>query len=251
MRCRHILIPVVLTVLVAAGCGSASEPTAQLADPQQCAHQQTVVDRALNRSHLQVDISGDGKPDTVAAASDPGAAKPCRGFVAVRMAGGRVYAAHLIPNAVPTRGIHARIVGVPRLGGRVVRDIVVDTGAAVDAELAQLFTFTGGRLQAVHVPDQPNGSFIVVGGGLTFPRGAGCTRDGRLILSHAAETADHHSYRVTRRTYPLRTDGLGFTQPDVTRATVPARQLGVRFPEFVGPHWRACSGGSALRALAA
>jgi hypothetical protein len=243
MRYRHILIPLVATVLVAAGCGAESDPTAQVADRPQCPHQQAVVAGALHRSHLQVDVSGDGKPDTVAAASDPGAAKPCRGFVAVRTFGGGVHAAHLIPNAVPIRSIRARIIGVPRLGDRAGADIVVDTGAAADAVLAQLFTFTGGRLRAVHVPGQPNGSFIVVGGGVVFPRGAGCTRDGRLIVSHAAQTADHHSFRVTRRTYPLRPDGLGFTQPDVTRATVPMNQLGVRFPEFVGPHWRACSGG--------
>src|SRR5262245_27669943 len=243
MRCRYILIPLVFTVLVVAGCGAGSDSTAQVADRPQCPDQQAVVAGALHRSHLQVDVSGDGKPDTVAAASDPGAAKPCRGFVAVRTFGGGVHAAHLIPNAVPIRSIRARIIGVPRLGDRAGADIVVDTGAAADAVLAQLFTFTGGRLRAVHVPGQPNGSFIVVGGGVVFPRGAGCTRDGRLIVSHAAQTADRHSFRVTRRTYPLRPDGLGFTRPDVTRATVPMSQLGVRFPEFVGPHWRACSGG--------
>jgi hypothetical protein len=208
-------------------------------------HQQAVVARALDRSHLRVDVTGDGQPDTVAAASDPGAVKPCRGFVAVRVSGGGVYAAHLIPAAVPIRGIRARVVGVPRLGGRAGADIVVDTGAAVDAVLAQLFTFTGGRLRAVHVPDQQDGSFIVVGGGLMFPRGAGCTRNGRLILSQAAQTADGQWFRVTRRTYPLQPGGLGFTQPEATRATVPVNQLGVRFPEFVGPHWRACSSGPA------
>jgi hypothetical protein len=243
MRCRHILIPLVSAVLVATGCGAGSEPTAQVASRPQCPHQQAVVAGALHRSHLQVDVSGDGKPDTLAAASDPGAAKPCRAFVAVRMFGGGVYAAHLIPDAVPIRGIRARVVGVPRLGGRAAADIVVDTGAAVDAVLAQLFTFTGERLRAVHVPGQQDGSFIVVGGGVVFPRGAGCTRDGRLIVSHAAQTADRQSFRVTRRIYPLQPDGLGFTEPEVTRATVPVNRLGVRFPEFVGPHWRACSGG--------
>ncbi|HYJ70769.1 MAG TPA: hypothetical protein VEX15_24195, partial [Nocardioidaceae bacterium] len=63
----------------------------------------------------------------MAAASDPAAVKPCRGFVAVRVSGGGVYAAHLIPDAVPTRGIGARVVGVPRLDGRAGADIVVDT----------------------------------------------------------------------------------------------------------------------------
>jgi hypothetical protein len=245
MRYGHVLIPLAFTVLVAASCGGRPERPAQVASAPQCPHQQAVVAGALHRSHLRVDVSGDGKPDTVAAASDPGAAKPCRGFVAVQVSGGGVYAAHLIPDAVPIHGIRARVVGVPRLGGRAGADVVVDTGAAVDSVLAQLFTFTGGRLQAVHVPDQRDGSFIVVGGGLMFPRGAGCTRDGRLILSRAAQTADGQWFRVTRRTYPLRPGGLGFTEPEVTRATVPVKQLGIRFPEFVGPHWRACSSGPA------
>jgi hypothetical protein len=245
MRCRHVLIPLVFTVLVAASCGTGPEPTAEVADPPQCPNQQAVVAAALHHSHLRVDVTGDGRLDTVAAASDPGAAKPCRGFVAVRGFGGDVYAAHLIPDAVPTDGIGARVVGVPRLGGRSGAEIVVDTGAAVDAVLAQLFTFTGGRLRAVQVPGQQDGSFIVVGSGVVFPRGAGCTSDGRLIVSQAAQTADGQWFHVTRRTYPLRPGGLGFAEPRVTRATVPVNQLGVRFPEFVGPHWRACSSGPA------
>jgi hypothetical protein len=245
MRCRYILISLVFTVLVAASCGAGPEPTAQVAGATPCPHQQAVVAGALHRSHLQVDVTGDGKPDTVAAASDPAAVKPCRGFVAVRVFGAGVYAAHLIPDAVPIRGIRARVVGVPRLGGQAGAYIVVDTGAAVDAVLAQLFTFSGGRLRAVHVPDQQDGSFIVVGGGLRFPRGAGCTRDGRLILSQASQTADGPWFRVIRRTYSLEPGGLGFTRPEVTRATVRSSQLGVRFPEFVGPHWRACSSGPA------
>jgi hypothetical protein len=244
MRCRQILIPLV-TVFVAASCGAGPDPPARVAAAPQCPHQQAVVAGALDRSHLRVDVTGDGEPDTVAAASDPVAAKPCRGFVAVRVSGGSVYAAHLIPDAVPIRGVRARVVGVPRLGGRAGADIVVDTGAAVDAVLAQLFTFAGGRLRAVHVPDQQDGSFIVVGGGLMYPRGAGCTRDGRLIVSQAAQTANGQAFRVTRRTYPLQRGGLGFAEPKVARATVPVNQLGVRFSEFVGPHWRACSGGPA------
>jgi hypothetical protein len=80
------------------------------------------------------------------------------------------------------------------------------------------------------------------GGGVIYPRGAGCTADGRLILSQAAQTNDGRRFRVVRRTYPLRRGGLGFARPEVERSSVPLNRLGARFPEFVGPHWTACMG---------
>ena len=231
-----------LVCLVAmAGCGTTVPPRAQVAGSPECPREQAVVRRALARSQVRVDVTGDGNPDTVAAASDPGAGKPCRGFVGVRVNGGGTYSMHLIPAAVPIKGIRARVVGVPHLGHRAGVDIVVDTGGAADAMLAQLFTFSGGRLHAVHVPDQPDGSFIVEGGGVIYPRGAGCTADGRLLLSQAAQTTDGKRFRVTRRTYELRRGGLRFASPTVEQATVPVNRLGARFPEFVGPHWTACT----------
>ena len=228
-------------LLVVSGCAAPVESRARVAGSPQCPHEQAVVRRALERSHVRVDVTGDGKPDTVAAASDPGANKPCRGFVGVRVNGAGTYSTHLIPAAVPIKGIRARVAGVPHLGHRRGAEIVVDTGGAVDAVLAQMFIFSHGRLRALHVPDQPDGSFIVEGGGLIYPRGAGCTADGRLILSQAAQTNDGKRFRVTRRTYELRRDGLGFTNQTVKKATVPLNRLGARFPEFVGPHWTACT----------
>jgi hypothetical protein len=212
----------------------------------QCPHGEAVVRRALAKAHLRVDVTGDRKPDRVAAASDPGAAKPCRGFVGVQVPGGGTYFAHLIPAAVPIKGIRARIIGAPHLGRRPGAEIVVDTGAAVDAVLAQMFTFSDGRLRAVHVPDQPDGSFIVEGGGLIYPRGASCTPDGRLLLSRAAQTADRKHFLVTRRTYQLAADGLRFTILRVEKDIVQQRLLDERFPEFVGPHWTACNSAHTL-----
>ena len=244
MRLGSCVTAVILLVglVGVSGCGANVEPKAQVAASPECPHEQAVVRRALERSHLRVDVTGDGKPDTVAAASDPGAAKPCRGFVGVRVNGAGTYSLHLIPAAVPIKGIRARVVGVPHLGQRPGADIVVDTGAAADAVLAQMFTFSGGRLHALHVPDQPDGSFIVAGGGVIYPRGAGCTADGRLLLSEAAQTNDGKRFRVTRRTYELGRGGLRFARrPVVTKATVPLNRLGARFPEFVGPHWTACT----------
>jgi hypothetical protein len=231
----------VVALVAVSGCAGTVEPQARVATSSACPREQALVRRALEGSHLRVDVTGDGEPDTVAVVSAPGSAKPCRGFVGVRVNGGGTYSRHLIPAAVPIKGIRARVVGVAHLGHRPGADIVVDTGAAADAVLAQMFTFVGGGLRAVHVPDQPDGSFIVEGGGLVYPRGAGCTADGRLVLSQAAQTSDGKRFRVTRRTYQLRRGGVRFTSPVVERATVPLNRLGARFPEFVGPHWTACA----------
>ena len=210
-----------------------------------CAHEQRLVGHALDRSHVRADVNGDGKADTVAVASDPAAPKPCRAFVGVRIAGGSTYSTHLIPEAVPVKGLRARIIGLPRLGGRPAAEIVVDTAAAVDAELAQLFALGGGRLYAVDVPGTGiDGTFIVTGGGLVFPQGAACTTDGRMVLTSAAQSRDGASFRVTRRTYQVRGRPLRLVHPVIERATVPVDQLTVRFPEFMGPHWSACSAAS-------
>ena len=222
------------------GCGTGARPRAEVVVPSPCAGQREVVLRALDQSPLHVDVTGDGKPDTVAAVSDATAPKPCRGLVAVRT-DGAVHIAHLIPAAVPIEGVSARVVGVPRLGRHRGAAIVVDTGAAVDAVLAQLFTFTNRGLHPVNVPGEPDGSFIVEGGGLMFPHAARCTGNGRLVVSQAMQTQDGRRFKVTRRVYELDRAGLRLSLLAVQRATVPLRRLGSRFPEFAGDHWQACT----------
>jgi hypothetical protein len=231
------LLPV---ALLASGCGTAQHAGDRAAAPSPCPSEQAVVRRALDRSPLRADVTGDGKPDTVAAASDPAAAKPCRGLVAVR-SDGVVYTAHLIPGAVPIKGIRARVVAVPHLGHHSGAAIVVDTGAAVDAVLAQLFTFSDGRLVAVKVPGERDGSFVVAGGGLMFPHAAGCTSDGRLVVSGALQTPDGHRFRVVRHSYELDQAGRRLAALPVQRATVSLSRLDSRFPEFAGARWQACT----------
>ena len=229
-----------LVALTASGCGTAQHAGDRAAAPSPCPSEQAVVRRALDRSHLRADVTGDGQEDTVAAASDPAAAKPCRGLVAVR-ADGVVYTAHLIPAAVPMKGIPARVVGVPHLGRHPGAAIVVDTGAAVDAVLAQLFTLSDGRLLAVKVPGEPDGSFVVAGGGLMFPHAAGCTPDGRLVVTGALQSQDGHRFSVVRRSYELDHAGRRLIALPVQRATVSLQRLGSRFPEFAGARWQACT----------
>lgn len=242
-RTRGTTVGLLAAAALLAGCGTATTPNITRARPPavQCPGQQAAVMRALARSTTHADVTGDGRADTVAAISAPGAAKPCRGIVAVRVAGDGVLSRHLIPAAVPIRGIRARLVGFPYLGDRPGAEIVVDTGAAADAVLAQMFTVVDGRLRAMRVPDQPDGSFIMVGGGVVVPRGAGCTPGGRLVLVRAAQTLDGKHFRVVRRTFSVAADGVRFTRRSVTRATVPVKQLASRFPEFAGAHWQACT----------
>lgn len=241
-RTRVAAVALVVAALLS-GCGTSTTPQVARARPpaQQCPEQQSAVLRALDRSTTHVDVTGDGRPDTVATVTAPGAPKPCRGIVAVRVAGDGVLSQHLIAAAVPMRGIRASVIGLPHLTGHAGAEVVVDTGAAADAILAQMFTVVDGRLRAMRVPDQPAGTFIVVGGGLMYPHGAGCTASGRLVLLRAAQTLDGKRFRVVRRTFTVAPDGVRFTRRSITRATVPVKQLSSRFPEFAGSHWQACT----------
>ena len=251
MRRKTVLTAVLAAVAVTlSGCGSRvdtttgrpSGQTTEVVTSGDCPREQALVRRALARSTLRADVSGDGRLDTVATASDPQAAKPCRGFVGVRVQGGSTYSTHLVPEAVPIKGLGAKIVGLPHLGDRSRAQIVVDTRAAVDSLLAQMFTLSGGRLRAVDVPGLEDGTFIVEGGGVIYPHGAGCTAEGRVMLSQAAQTTDGKRFRVTRRTYDIRGERARFASPVVKRETVSVKQLVERFPEFAAPHWKACTG---------
>lgn len=224
-------------------CGSSTVRTAAFVTSGDCPREQAQVRRALDRSSaLRVDVNGDGRLDRVAVVSDPGAPKPCRAFVGVRVQGGSTYSTHLIAAAVPIKGLQAEVVGLPHLGKRRGAEIVVDTKAAVDSVLGQMFALSRGALRAVRVPELGDGTFIIAGGGIMFPYGAGCTSDGRMVLSQASQTKDGRHYRVTRRTYQVRGEPLRLVRPVRTTATVRVDQLVSRFPEFTGPHWRACGG---------
>jgi hypothetical protein len=208
----------------------------------ECPNEEELVRRALDSSRVGADIDGDGRLDTVAVASDPEAEEPCRAFVGVRLKAGSTYSMHLIPEAAPVEGLEAQIAGLPHLANQPGAQIVVDTRAAADSLLAQLFTLEDGALRAVDLPQlEDETTFIVEGGGVIYPYGAGCTGEGELVLSEAAQTRDGERFRVTRRTYEVQADPLAFSDPVVDEATVPVDRLLDRFPEFGDPHWRACT----------
>jgi hypothetical protein len=243
MRLKGILTTAVLVAgaVILPGCGSDVQ-TAGFVTSGDCPREQALVRRALDRTDVRVDVDGDGRLDRVAVASDPKAVRPCRGFVGVRVQGGSTYSTHLFPLAVPVKGLPAKILGLPHLGDRPGAQIVVDTRAAVDSVLAQLFTLADGSLQAVPVPGFRDRTFIVEGGGVIYPRGAACTADGRMVVSKAAQTRDGKRYRVTRSTYDVRGEPLRLVDPAIQRSTPRVDRLLVRFPEFGSPHWKACEG---------
>lgn len=243
MRVKSVLTAAALVAgaMALPACGPTSQTT-EFVTSGDCSREQAVVRRALDRSRVRADVSGDGRLDKVAVASEPQAAEPCRAFVGVRVQGGSTYSTHLFPGAVPLKGLRAQIVGLPHLGHRPGSQVVVDTKAAVDSLLAQMFTLVDEGLRPVHVPGFKQRTFIVEGGGVVYPHGAGCTADGRMILSMAAQTRDGREYRVTRRTYGIQGERIRLTKPVLERATVPVDQLVKRFPEFTDPHWKACTG---------
>lgn len=244
-RARTVLAAFGLAAgMLLTGCGATDTGTASsgFVTSGDCPQERSLVRRALDRSTLRVDVSGDGVLDTVAVASDPSAPKGCRGFVGVRVAGGSTYSNHLFRLAVPVKGLPARVEGLPDLGAAPGAEVVVDTRAAADALLAQMFTLAGDRLRVVRVPPFDDGTFIVEGAGVVYPQGTACTADGLLVHSEAALTKDGERYRVTRRTFEMRGDRLQPTAPTVETATVEAKRLLVRFPEFGRPHWAACTG---------
>lgn len=251
MRLRNVLATgaLVVSVVALSGCGEttqrtepAPEQTDEVVTSGDCPGEQAVVRRALDRSGLRVDVSGDGRLDEVAVASVPDAEEPCRGFVAVRVKGGSTYSTHLFERAVPIKGLPAKIIGLPELGGRPGAQIVVDTRAAVDAVLGQMFTLADGRLRVVAMPGVDDGTFIVEGGGVIYPHAAACTAEGQLVLSEAAQTRDGKRFRVTRRTYDVTGEPIRLVDPVKEKATVALDELVSSFPEFDDPHWKACEG---------
>jgi hypothetical protein len=204
-----------------------------------CPGEAQLVSDALAGDVRIADVDGDGSPDDVTVAVDEGARPACRAFVAVRTAEGSTYSAAFDPSAVPGAAIKPQIIGFPDFGDPGA-EIVVDTAALADGALAQLFTLTEGGLLRVAAPAFEDGNFLVEGGGVTHPQGAGCTAGRALVLSMASASIEGKNYEVTRQIYDVTGDDLEFTGPDITTRTVPAAQLTTEFPEFRSPHFDAC-----------
>ena len=204
-----------------------------------CPREEELVTAAFDKGSVSGDVDGDGRADLVAVAADDGAPRDCRAFVGVRLASSSTtYSTALDASAVPPAGMTAEVIGLPDLGDDLGAEIVVDTHALADGTLAQLFTVTGSELVRWPAPAFEDGNFVVEGGGITSPSGAGCTADGSLVLSLAV--ASGQRYEVTRQVYPLTGDQLEASGPDMSSRTVPADQLTEQFPEFAAPHFGAC-----------
>jgi hypothetical protein len=218
-------------------------PTAApLAAPQTvtgspCERESALVGAALRHTSTTADVDGDGAADRVAVAVDDDGPPGCRTFLGVRTATGTTYSTAM-PDASPTPlPFPPDVIGLPRLGDGGA-EIVVDTHAAADGALAQMYTLTGSGLVQVQVPGVGDG-FYVEGGGVTAPHGADCRADGALLLSGAELRGQR--YLVTRRYYTLTRDRLLVAEPPST-SEVAVDDLVRRFPEFVAPHFAACGG---------
>jgi hypothetical protein len=204
-----------------------------------CPDEARLVSDALGGKVQQADVDGDGSPDDVVVAVDESAKPACRVFVGVRTAAGTEYSTALDPSALPAAGATPTVIGFPDLGDPGA-EIVVDTGARADGALAQLLTLTPDGLVRVPVPAFEDGNFLVEGGGVTNPQGAGCTADRALVLSLASAVKHGTRYQVTRQTYRVTGDDLHFSGPRIISRTVPAARLATDFPEFQSPHFDAC-----------
>jgi hypothetical protein len=208
-----------------------------------CPRESHLVTTALEKAPLrQADVDGDGSPDSVAVVSDGQAGPACRAFVGVLTATGIYSTALGTPTTVP-EGMSPDIVALPDLGADGDAEIVVDTRARTDGQLAQLFTFTDGALVWVPSPAFEDGTFYVEGGGLTEPRGADCTAQGELVLSMALAVDEGRQLEVTRHVYPASGDPLELGDPAMVSRTVPADTLFEQFPELESGqhHFDACS----------
>lgn len=234
---------VTYAVIIATGGQPAPGPAAtpdqrQVVTGGSCAHESALVAAALRRRWVPADVDGDGVPDRLAVAVDEGGRAGCRTFLGVRTSAGTTYSSAL-PDATATPlPFPPEVIGVPDLGDDAGSEIVVDTHARADGALSLLYTLTDSGLVRVRVPGSRDGSFIVEGGGVTAPHGAGCDRAGALVLS----TAQMHGQRfeVTRRVFTL--DGYRLVPESSRTHDIPADDLARRFPEFVGPHFAACDG---------
>jgi hypothetical protein len=205
-----------------------------------CPREALLVTTALEKAPLrQADVDGDGSPDAAVAVSDAQALPACRAFVGVLTASGIYSTALGTPTTVPEE-MSPEIVALPDLGADGDAEIVVDTHARVDGQLAQLFTFTDDGLAWVPSPAFEDGTFLVEGGGVTEPRGADCTARGELVLTMGL-VVDRGQVEVTRYVYPASGDPLQLGVPAVDSRTVPADALFEQFPELGQQHFDACS----------
>lgn len=204
-----------------------------------CPHEGALAGAALRREEgVPADVDGDGAPDRVVVAVDDHGAPGCRAFVGVRTASGSTYSTAMAAFSARPLPFPPDVIGVPVLGKGTGAEIVVDTHARADGALAQLFTLTDGGLVRVPVPGGEDSGFLVEGGGISAPHGAGCRADGTLVLSEAQ--IHGQSFDVTQRSYSLTGDRL--SESGSTTKQVPANDLAKRFPEFLSPHFTACDG---------
>ncbi|HYJ68051.1 MAG TPA: hypothetical protein VEX15_10365 [Nocardioidaceae bacterium] len=188
----------------------------------------------VNVSIKSGDIDGDGQPDSVHLAEDPDAGPNCRTFVVVDT-GDVTYSANLTVESL--LGYHSggsTLAQIVDLGGSSGDEIVVKQVATATEwmHFYPVYTLHAGKLQAV---DGPANAYDPYG----LRTGAGCSTDGRIVMSTASDLDPNVARTVTRRFYEL----VATTWHRVGRDTgeVPAGQpLAAAYPEFARPFFGGC-----------
>ena len=205
-----------------------------------CDREKPLVRRALEGPTQRADVDGDGRADRVTTVTDRNGTRRCRAFVVVDLRSRPTYSLPLHRTAVPARGVQAEVIGLPDLGDDPGAEIVVDTHARTDSQLSQMFTMTDHGLRRVLLGAFEDGTLVVEGGGVTYPRGAGCNRRGDLYLSMAS-LLDDGRYEVTRHVYRPRGDELRMPVVGTRVERIPGDRLSAVFPEFGPRHFEPCS----------
>jgi hypothetical protein len=199
-----------------------------------CPRERDAVRNAEPRKEWSGDVDGDGVSDSISLVERPKAPKRCRTFVVVDT-GDTTYSV----NASVVDFHHRRgsvVVQVADLGGSPGVEIVLKQVATAIEWLYvyKVFTFHDGALRAVSLPggwliDDPFG----------LPTGAGCTPDGRIVISHASDLDPTVTRRVTQRFYELSGTRLRPVGREVGTVEADAPLSGT-FPEFEKPLFGGC-----------
>jgi len=199
-----------------------------------CPNERDAIRDAEPRKEWSGDVDGDGVSDSISIVERPRAPKQCRTFV-------------VVDTGVTTYSVNASVVDFRHRRGSVVVK-VADLGGSPGVEIVlkqvatgiewlyvyKVLTFDDGALRTVSMPggwliDDPFG----------LPTGAGCTPDGRIVISHASDLDPTVARRVTRRFYELTGTRLRPVGREVGTVEANAPLAGT-VPEFKKPLFRGC-----------
>lgn len=260
MNIRVVGLALVGTVLVVGACddgrstprGSSISTTgerADSADASGCANQDDVVRdmAAYSEQELTGDVDGDGAEDVVSLAIDPEAEPGCRALLVVETRDAVAVAAVDPDAARVQRGLSQPALSfLTELDPRGV-EVVVDIEMGASTRFAGVFTLKDEDLRRIDVAGLRIGpvasdpgleDLFAYGGSVGHIDGAGCARDGDIVVSSATPSGSGADrYQVERRFYAL--EGATLVPRGRERRVVAARDLD-DLPEFTSLPFGSC-----------